>query len=103
MSRIVFFFELNWNFFTFNPYKVEEIIEIFLEGAERILYRAKQDFYSTSFKNWLNRDPGDKMDPSIFDIKQLGNSSTYMVLYTLEDNKIGNAQLVKGEVFSSNG
>jgi hypothetical protein len=49
-----------------------------------------------NLKNWLNRDDGDNMDPKIFDIKRLGNSSTYMVLFKLDDNKIGNAQLVKG-------
>jgi hypothetical protein len=47
-------------------------------------------------KVWLIRDDGMKLDPKVFDIQQLGSSSTYMVLFELEKNTFGNAELVKG-------
>ncbi|CAH2716027.1 hypothetical protein BACCIP111895_03211 [Neobacillus rhizosphaerae] len=49
-----------------------------------------------NLKNWLNRNDGSNLNPKIFDIKKLGSSSSYMVLFELENKVIGNAQLVKG-------
>jgi hypothetical protein len=49
-----------------------------------------------NLKNWLNRDEGSNLNPKILDLKKIGSSSTYMVLFELENNVKGNAQLVKG-------
>ncbi|MGV2939690.1 hypothetical protein AB5I83_08875 [Mesobacillus sp. LC4] len=49
-----------------------------------------------NLKLWLNRDEGMDLNPDIFDLQRLGDTSTYMVLFTLGNNDYGNAQLIQG-------
>ncbi|MFS0862099.1 hypothetical protein [Fredinandcohnia sp. 179-A 10B2 NHS] len=50
-----------------------------------------------NLKLWLNRDGSMTLDPKVFEVEKIADTSSYIVLFELEDNQLGVAQLVEGK------
>lgn len=61
-------------------------------------YHIKNDNVSiqSNLKDWLNRGSVEKNSPDVLDVVRLDHSNSYIVLFQLEKNNIGYAQLIKG-------
>ncbi|CAM3087859.1 hypothetical protein PALU110988_00370 [Paenibacillus lupini] len=50
----------------------------------------------SSLKDELNRGSVDKLNPKLIETVRLGESSSYIALFQLENNEIGYSQMIKG-------